>query len=169
MKNSLYPIIALLFCIIATSSCNDTDDLNAIFLKNEKRMVNVLFHSGGKPKPVIENPTPLEIEHLEEPSNYTLKFDGVVEHDKITNRTYTFKLINSTITGSFNADGKTGRLSMHVPEYAKLSNIESKDRIAQEAFKAIKNATKYSGDVNLFKLHYKDGQSTNKYLMFTPR
>ena len=161
----------LLYCLLfitALTSCNDTDDLSAIFANKGKKLTNILRQGSKGPIPITDF-WPVEdikgkeksYELLRDAKNYLISFDGIEEDGKITGN-FSAKGVNVNLTGSWKADGKSGKISLSI----KNSSGTESDSIAKEYIEALKNVYKYKGDKNNLYLYYEKGQQTGRFLMF---
>ncbi len=165
-KTNFKILISFVLIAIGLTSCNQTDNLSTIFLKGGKKMTNIAYHSKGKAIPLLGNLDENEANNISNESNYILILDGTETNDKIENGTFTFKLIDTTINGTWRVDGKSRKFSMRKSGVYNLSSRESKDRVALETFNAINDTYKYSGDNKTLLLYYNDKHKSKPFLMF---
>ena len=72
--------------------------------------------------------------------------------------------INSSVNGTWKADGASGSLSISV----KVTGAAESDALAKAFISGLQNVYKYEGDANSLTLYFKDGPTT-RVMGFTPQ
>ncbi len=71
---------------------------------------------------------------------------------------------NSSVNGTWKADGASGSLSISV----KVTGAAESDALAKAFISGLQNVYKYEGDANSLTLYFKDGPTT-RVMGFTPQ
>ena len=77
---------------------------------------------------------------------------------------FTGKTWNSSVNGTWKADGASGSLSISV----KVTGAAESDALAKAFISGLQNVYKYEGDANSLTLYFKDGPTT-RVMGFTPQ
>lgn len=88
-------------------------------------------------------------------NSFTLNFEGSELDGKLMGTTISGQGINATFDGTWDADGKTGSLTIRV----KTTDAEN-DALVRAFVNGLQNVYKYEGDANSLTLFYKDGNIT---------
>lgn len=165
-KNSLL----LLLVIFTLASCNDSDDVIAIFTGKTWKL-NAIYHSGREDRSYwIDkdgNPNAEAFEESlkkkKETGTFTVRFDGAQEGDLIIG-TFSGVGYNATFTGewSCNADNRQINIRSFTP------NGSDSDVLAKAFVNAMQNVISYrsNSDINNLHLDFKEKELT-KYMSFT--
>ncbi|EGJ71149.1 hypothetical protein Bcop_0942 [Bacteroides coprosuis DSM 18011] len=159
--------IPLFLIVAALTSCNDTDDVSAIFTKENKKMTLIFEDRGKETKPfdVWEGNEELKkksIELRDKEGNYTFTFDGLEEDGWISGN-FEGKIVNTKLYGTWSADGKSNAMSIKVN---RTDGPRETDPLAIEFFNSFPNIYKYVGDTRSISLYYKFGQIKHRYIGF---
>ena len=96
--------------------------------------------------------------------NFTLNFEGTELDGELMGTTVNGQGINSSVNGTWKADGASGSLSISV----KVTGAAESDALAKAFISGLQNVYKYEGDANSLTLYFKDGPTT-RVMGFTPQ
>lgn len=161
------PWLLALMLLALTNSCNNEDDVIKILTgKNWKlsRMTSkgssIPFYQGLWSNEAAQKKS---LEALGKEGNFIIEFKGSEIDGVISGVSFSARGISATLSGQWNADGKSNSMSIQ----ASQSGTES-DPLAKAFIAALLNVYKYEGDVNSLTLYYKDG-NTVKVMGFIPK
>lgn len=97
-------------------------------------------------------------------STFTLNFEGTELDGELMGTTVNGQGINSSVNGTWKADGASGSLSISV----KVTGVAESDALAKAFISGLQNVYKYEGDANSLTLYFKDGPTT-RVMGFTPQ
>ena len=97
-------------------------------------------------------------------STFTLNFEGTELDGELMGTTVNGQGINSSVNGTWKADGASGSLSISV----KVTGAAESDALAKTFISGLQNVYKYEGDANSLTLYFKDGPTT-RVMGFTPQ
>ena len=97
-------------------------------------------------------------------STFTLNFEGTELDGELMGTTVNGQGINSSVNGTWKADGASGSLSISV----KVTGAAESDALAKAFISGLQNVYKYEGDANSLTLYFKDGPTT-RVMGFTPQ
>ena len=160
----LLTYILFISIVTAITSCNNTDNLSAIFTDNPKKMTMIFEKNGTNRIPITAKWGEEGIECLEtakKDENYILTYTGVEEDGTIAGR-FEFKLVKITLKGKWGADGKKNTMWVEY-DHPAMDPSKGTDRLEKEIIRTFVNIKKYSGDKNSQSLYYKEGNSTSKH------
>lgn len=158
-------LVLLLTLLPLVSSCNDEDDVESIFTSKTWKMTFIAVEGQTKQFDFWNGDDKARLSSMEKlgkEGNFTLTFEGKADSEVISG-TFTGQGINSSVSGSWNANGETNALTISVSK----SPTES-DVLGKAFLNGLKNAQRYEGDVNNLYIYYKDGQTT-KFMAFRPQ
>ena len=89
-------------------------------------------------------------------STFTLNFEGTELDGELMGTTVNGQGINSSVNGTWKADGASGSLSISV----KVTGAAESDALAKAFISGLQNVYKYEGDANSLTLYFKDGPTT---------
>lgn len=162
MKRILSNIGCLLvFCLALPllSSCNNTDDLTEIFTGKTWKMSRLTNKGSESPfYPGIwdsQEAMDRSLNQLKQEGNFTLRFEGNELDGEMIGATLSGRGINTSFTGTWNADGKNQSLTLSL----KTNGATEGDPLAKAFINGLRNVYKYEGDANSLTLFYKDKDS----------
>lgn len=124
--------LIVLFPVLIATSCSNSDDLDAIFYGKTWYIHGVTING----KKVVSGIK----EIYEHPGTYQINF---------TSSTFNGTLASgSTVSGNWKADGKEHTFHMDFIQDTGVNNTE----LSANIYQILKNATSYSGDVNILKI-----------------
>lgn len=170
MKRVIRNICSLLLVLSLLpllSGCNTEDDVVEVFTGKTWKLSrltnkgsNRQFYAGLWQD---ENAEKKSREYLSATGNFTLVFEGTELNGELMGTNISGHGINSNVSGTWTADGKTQSLSFSV----KVSGSES-DALGKAFINGLQNVYKYEGDASSLTLYFQDGQTT-RVMGFTPQ
>lgn len=167
LRNISYLLLALLM-LPALSGCDTEDDLIEIFTGKTWKMSrlankdsNRQFYSGLWQNEKAEEKSR---EALKVEGNFTLIFEGSEVDGELLGTRVNGGGIKSSISGIWNADGKSHSLSLDL----KVSGSAESDPLAKAFINGLQNVYKYEGDASSLTLYFKDGDIT-RVIGFKPQ
>ena len=154
-------LVALSSFSILLSGCNTKDDVIEIFTRKTWKLSRLTDKdSSAQFYPGLWNyDNEAMIRSLNclynQENTFTLNFEGSELDGKLMGTTITGQGINTTINGTWDANGKSGSLSIRV----KTTGSEN-DALVRAFVNGLQNVYKYEGDANSLTLFYKDGNIT---------
>lgn len=150
------------------SGCDNEDDVIGIFTGKTWKLSrltnkdsNRQFYAGLWQDGKAEEKSR---EALKTAGNFTLNFEGTELDGELMGTTVNGKGINSSVNGTWKADGASGSLSISV----KVTGSAESDALAKAFISGLQNVYKYEGDANSLTLYFKDGPTT-RVMGFTPQ
>lgn len=148
-------------------SCNDEDDIVEIFTGKTWKMSRLTDNEKNAPQFYkgiwnSESERLKSMEYLHREGNFTMTFEGSEINGEIDGTQVVIRGIQSTMTGTWNANGKDNTLKLHL----KKTEGSETDPLAKAFMTAIKNVYKYEGDVNQLTLYYKHDQNITRKIGF---
>ncbi len=150
------------------SGCDNEDDVVGIFTGKTWKLSrltnkdsNRQFYSGLWQDEKAEEKSR---EALKAEGNFTLNFEGTELDGELMGTTVNGQGINSSVNGTWSADGKSQSLSLNL----KISGSAESDALAKAFISGLQNVYKYEGDANSLTLYFKDGPTT-RVMGFTPQ
>ena len=170
--NKFKYIIFSLLIITAFSSCNNTDNLTAIFTSNGKKLTVIARQGSRGPVPVMDywdanDKAAIKKSNdlLINPDNYHLTFDGIEDNGKMEGN-FSAKAVQSSFSGKWQADGKSGKISLSISQGM---NTKESDPLAKAFVKALQHTYKYKGDRHNLYLYFTEGQTKDRFLVLHNR
>lgn len=155
-KRFIYKILGALLLLPLLSGCNDSDDLQAIFIGKTWKLtyINVKDQYG-----MMDGFTKESLKIFQDSKDaYFINFSGVEESNKISGN-IAGKVITAGINGTWSADGKNNQFK------ADIQNINESDGLAKAFITGLTNASSYSGDMNNLFLYYKPSGSEQTFVL----
>ena len=150
------------------SGCDNEDDVIGIFTGKPWKLSrlankdsNRQFYSGLWKDEEAERKSR---DFLKIKSTFTLNFEGTELDGELMGTTVNGQGINSSVNGTWKADGASGSLSISV----KVTGAAESDALAKAFISGLQNVYKYEGDANSLTLYFKDGPTT-RVMGFTPQ
>lgn len=159
MKKSFCKLVGLLLLLPLFAGCNDTDDVAAIFTGKTWKL-NYITEDGKHEMFDFWETEAARKQSMNELNNnkgtYNINFEGVAEGDNISGMLKGTLISNSSLEGSWSANGKSNEFRASVS----AANTGG-DVLAKNFLEGLNAATSYEGDTNgnLF-LIYQSGQRT---------
>lgn len=158
MKKSFCKLVGLLLLLPLFAGCNDTDDVAAIFTGKTWKL-NYITEDGKHDMFDFWETEAARKQSMNELNNkgtYNINFEGVAEGDNISGMLKGTLISNSSLEGSWSANGKSNEFRASVS----AANTGG-DALAKNFLEGLNAATSYEGDTNgnLF-LIYQSGQRT---------
>ena len=152
------------------SGCDNEDDVIGIFTGKTWKLSR-LTNKGSNAQfyPNLWNNNEEEIKKSQDKlynqkSTFTLNFEGTELDGELMGTTVNGQGINSSVNGTWKADGASGSLSISV----KVTGAAESDALAKAFISGLQNVYKYEGDANSLTLYFKDGPTT-RVMGFTPQ
>lgn len=144
----------LLSAIWICNSCNDEDDIKAIFVGKTWKLSNYYTTTNWKDdddrKPVYTFPEGKDaLEAINTAGKYVITF---------SEKTFAAQGGDNNFSGTWEADGKKNTLVFHI-----TSSTSPSSKLSKDFFEAVKNAGYYRGDANIIKIYAEDQKS---YMQF---
>lgn len=153
------PLILFLIMLPFIASCNDEDDINAIFVGQTWYLGNFYTTSNwkddNKSKPVYYTNTDEGKDVLSLINNNGTGVFYIAFQEK----TFTAKGAGNTFSGTWLADGKKNTLVMNITSGSAPSGGDLSSRISRDFYNSIKNTRFYLGNIYYLKFFPEDKKS----------
>ena len=170
-------LIRNIFCMLLMfsllpllSGCDNEDDVIGIFTGKTWKLSR-LTNKGSNAQfyPNLWNNNEEEMKKsldklYNQKSTFTLNFEGTELDGELMGTTVNGQGINSSVNGTWKADGASGSLSISV----KVTGAAESDALAKAFISGLQNVYKYEGNANSLTLYFKDGPTT-RVMGFTPQ
>ena len=155
-------ILLMLSLLPLLSGCDNEDDVVGIFTGKTWKLSR-LTNKGSNAQfyPNLWNNNEEEMKKsldklYNQKSTFTLNFEGTELDGELMGTTVNGQGINSSVNGTWKADGASGSLSISV----KVTGSAESDALAKTFISGLQNVYKYEGDANSLTLYFKDGPTT---------